>query len=231
MRAATPLLACLLCTLASTGQAQGRDTTNTVPAELRLGLVSMGTRRVVLEAPDVGAGKGTGALRRLEATLRDPNSSALVLRYLSGDISGDVAAPQTGTFELLDGTVELGTRSGSLDFGYELRTIQLAGTNRRFGLGRAGITAGRFFAGSGVGIAISGAYLHTIVKQKADSAEAWGINAEISVTYVPPYVPVYVRVGYSRDVFTRPAPSRSPGSAGGALRSDNRDRRATPGSI
>jgi hypothetical protein len=190
-----------VASLATTSFGQVADSSNsTARGETRIGLLTVGTRRYLAE--------GTGAARSASTTLsgaefmlRSADGAGMFGRYESGTIAGPDNNPVAGKVEVLDGRFILGTRSFALVVGYLARTSRVDDESRRIGLGRAGLEIGRAFEGAGFMVNVGGYYLRTIRAAKKDSLEADGLEGETSIVYAPPRWPVYVQVGYRREVF------------------------------
>ncbi|MBK8056877.1 MAG: hypothetical protein IPK33_03045 [Gemmatimonadetes bacterium] len=143
----------------------------------------------------------SGTLSGAELWYGDDDGSAVMLRYQSGTLRGAPTALSSGKVAYLDSRVMLGNHAFALVGGYTMRTMRYEGTDRRFHLPRAGLRAGYRFAGSGVTLRAAGSYVRTTAKAKADSVEADGLDGETAVLYIPPRLPLYVELGYRRELF------------------------------
>lgn len=160
-------------------------------------ILSMTTRATSEDSAVVQ--RATGTLRGAQLVFRDLAGAGLMLRYSTGTLSG--VGPAAGRFVYIDGRLLVGNDGFSIVPGYIIRESAFAGVQRRMGLARIGARIGHFFAGSGVMLSASGAYISTIKKESRDSVEARGIEGETSLKYVLPRLPFILQLSYQREVF------------------------------
>lgn len=181
--------------------AQGNDTTAyTRKPEVRFGGLSMRLARAVAAA--------NGAVTRADANLagvefvaKDAGGAGVQLRYAASEIAGSPSSTAAGKLEYVDGKLFIGSRMFAVTTGYRLRTFRYPLTDRRLHLAHAGAQAGYRFAGAGVELAASGSYLRSLRKDKSDSLETSGLEGETSITYAVPRLPLYLGLGYRRELF------------------------------
>jgi hypothetical protein len=71
-----------------------------------------------------------------------------------------------------------------------------------------GVEGGRHFAGAGVHVKAGVNYRRMLSEAEQDSVTGSGLEARTSVVYVPPRLPVFLELGYRRDVMAFSDPSK-----------------------
>lgn len=180
--------------------AQGADTTLFTPrSELRIGATAGFLKRVVSNTSG-GLSQASATLRGLEFFGLFADGGGLRLRYEMGTLPGGPTPLAAGKFESLDARAVLGTHSFAFVPGYLMRGTTWEGEVRRFGLVQAGAELGRAFTGAGLQVKAAGTYMRTVQEAKSDSVGVSGIEGRTSVLYAPPKWPVFVEMGYRREV-------------------------------
>ena len=176
------------------------STTYTRKPEVRFGLVSDGVTRA-MSLSGAPPFKQTSRLNGVEFMARSPKSGGFQARYMKGEFDGPLTDASAGPLEYIDGRLLVGPRKFAVHLGYLGRTQNYNEEKRRFDLARGGVQMTYQFEGAGVGFNVGGSYLRTVTKTKADSLEADGFEGETSLLYAVPKVPVFVQLGYRREVF------------------------------
>ena len=176
------------------------STAYTSKPEIRFGLVSDGVTRAMslAGAPPF---KQTARLNGVDFLARSTKSGGIQARYLKGEFDGPLTDASAGPLEYIDGRVLIGPRKFAVHLGYLGRTQNYNEEKRRFDLARGGVQMTYQFEGAGIGLNLAGSYLRTITKAKDDSLEADGFEGETSLLYAVPRVPVFVQLGYRREIF------------------------------
>jgi hypothetical protein len=199
------LIPAFLAGVATVGTAQLPDTSAYTPVgELRIGVGSASSRRSAsTESGPVH--RSSAAVSFAEFVARSSDGAGVQLRYETGDFprtpSIGLSDLSGGVTEDIDGRLFLGGRRFSLVAGYLLRKFTMTADERQLGLARAGVEGGYIFSGAGMSVSIGGSYIRTLKAHKLDSLEADGIEGQTSVMYAPKGLPVYVQLGYRRDLF------------------------------
>lgn len=164
--------------------------------ELRLAAFTVsGKRSVTLSATDVAS--ATPSLKSVELVWRGTDAG-IRLRYETASTSGQLPAGAAITY--LDGRVNFGGKHFNLEVGYMLRQEKLAAVDTSTGLISGGFR-GDYRVGAAAGIIVG--WAATYLRQPTPpSGASWaeGVEGEISVLYAPPRYPVYVQLGYRREV-------------------------------
>ncbi|HUQ80433.1 MAG TPA: hypothetical protein VM076_04825 [Gemmatimonadaceae bacterium] len=176
------------------------STAYTSKPEVRFGLTSDGVTRAMslAGAPPF---KQTTRLNGVEFMARSPKSGGIQARYTKGEFDGPLSDASAGPLEYIDGRLLVGPRKFAVHVGYLGRTQNYNEKKRRFDLARGGAQMTYQFEGAGVGLNLAGSYLRTITKAKNDSLEADGFEGETSLLYAVPRFPVFVQLGYRREIF------------------------------
>lgn len=203
MRLTTAVLAALGVPL--TLSAQGPDTSAYTPrGEIRLGVGTASSHRSA--ATELGpVYRSSANVSYVEFVARAADGSGAHLRYETGKFpatgslgTSDLSA---GVTEDIDGRLMLGGRRFAFVAGYLLRKFDYQAAEKRLGLARAGVEGGYLFGGAGFAVSLGGSYIRTLTQAKEDSLEADGIEGQTTLTYAPRMLPVYVQLGYRRDLF------------------------------
>lgn len=213
--------ACLLVGLvvgaAVQAPAQGSDTSLFTPSrELRVGVSSISLKRAV-SFPGQSVSYGNMNLRGLEVMTMGAHGGGVRVRFETGSVSGSPSFAAGGKMENLVGHLILGGHEFALIAGYRLSSVTWNG-ERTFHMPEIGFEGGRHFAGAGILVKGSASYRMMLTEAKLDSVKSSGFEGRTSVLYVPPRMPIYLEVGYRREVlaFQNPAEAivrRDEGSA------------------
>lgn len=186
---------------AITAGAQAPDTSlYTASLDVRLGATQAALKRAV--------GVGTGVaydnttLRGVELFLMGAQPGGLRLSYEVATLPSGAGNSSGLKYEIVDARIYLGTHFFSIVPGWTLRSMPWNAAQRRFSIPQLGLEGGRAFPGAGLLVKMGGQYLRTVDAAKVDSVEMWGILAHTSVTYAPPRYPVYIGIGYRREITT-----------------------------
>jgi hypothetical protein len=195
------LVAILTVAAAPVARAQSADSTAyTRRPEIRFALMSDGiTRAMAVETSP--SFKRSTRLNGVEFLARSTKSGGVQLRYVKGDLGGPTSDASSGPLEYVDGRVFIGPRKFAVALGYLGRSQNFNQAKRRFDLARGGLNMTYHFDGAGVGFNFAGSYLRTVTKTKADSLEAEGFEGETGVLYAVPKLPVFLQLGYRRELF------------------------------
>jgi hypothetical protein len=179
-------------------QAQPDSSLYTPKMEVRFAISNISLRRAVSLA---GAGDfyGNGNLNGIEAMIMGARGGGLRARYETGTIGGGSAVPSAGKFENLVGSLIMGRHEFALVGGYRVSTMLYNG-QRHFHMPELGVEGGKHFAGAGTLLKGAVSYRRMISEDKVDSLLLSGVEARTSVLYVPPKGPLYIELGYRRDV-------------------------------
>jgi hypothetical protein len=194
------LISALTISATNIAHAQADSTSYTRRPEIRFGVVTDGVTRAMSlgESPSF---KRSTRLNGVEFLARSVNSGGVQLKYMKGELDGALTDDSAGPLEYVDGRFLIGGRKFAAALGYLGRTQNLNEEKRRFDMGRGGVQMTYQFEGAGIGFNFAGSYLRTVKKTKADSLEAEGFEGETSVLYSVPRLPVYVQLGYRRELF------------------------------
>lgn len=183
----------------SCGLAQAADTSLYTPrGTARVGVGVTSVRRAVSIADSVW--KQSGSAQGAELELWAPTGGGLRARYVTGTI-GEGGPAVDGKLDVLDARFLLGVPGLALVPGYQLRQANWNGQRRQTHLAMIGMELGRRFGGSGVHVRAGATYLREPKESKGDSLVMSGVEAQSSVVYSPPRLPLFFEVGYRRDVF------------------------------
>lgn len=186
---------------ASATRAQGVDTTAyTRRPEVRFAVMTDGITRA-MSLDDKPSFKRASRLNGVEFVARSIRSGGVQLRYMKGDLDGPTTDASAGPLEYVDGRLLIGPRNFAVGLGYRGRTQTFNQEKRRFDLARGGVQMTYQFEGAGVGFTFAGSYLRTVTKSKVDSLEAEGFEGETGVLYAVPKLPVFLQLGYRRELF------------------------------
>jgi hypothetical protein len=195
----TSLALCLACG-GTAANAQQPDTTLYTPkTEVRFGFVSTSVKRAVSLGGDTVTSAGA-SVQGVEFQVWAPTGGGLRARYDVGTLPGGSSLAAAGKFESLDGRVLLGVPGFALVPGFLMRAVTWNGEVRRFNLAMLGLEVGRRFGGAGFHVRGGGMYIRAPWKGKADSLITSGVEAHTSMVYAPPRLPLYVSLGYRREV-------------------------------
>jgi hypothetical protein len=164
--------------------------------ELRLAVFTVpGKRSVTVSATDFR--NATPSLKSVELVWRGADAG-IRLRYETASTSGPVPAGNAITY--LDGRFNLGGTRFNVEVGYLLRQEKFAATDTSTGLIRGGFR-GDYRVGAAAGIVVgwSATYLRQ-PSPASGASSAEGVEGETSVLYAPPRYPVYVQLGYRREL-------------------------------
>jgi hypothetical protein len=190
----------LTATAAVTAHAQADSTSYTRRPEIRFGVISDGITRAMAFG-DSPSFKRSSRITGVEFLARSIGSGGVQLRYAKGELDGASTDDSAGPLEYVDGRFLIGPRKFALAVGYLGRTQNVSSEKRRFDMARGGAQMTYQFEGAGIGFNLAGSYLRTVKKEKVDSLEAEGFEGETSVLYAIPRLPVYVQLGYRRELF------------------------------
>ena len=194
-------VATLMVIAASDSRAQSSDSSAyTRRPEVRFGFMSDGFTRAMSEGANPSF-KRSGRLNGVEFLARSVKSGGVQLRYMKGELDGPSLDASSGPLEYVDGRVFIGPRKFAVGLGYLGRSQNVNQEKRRFDLARGGLNMTYQFEGAGIGFNFAGSYLRTVTKAKVDSLEADGFEGETGVVYAVPRVPVYLHLGYRRELF------------------------------
>lgn len=195
------LVALLTMAAVSAAQAQSADSTAfTNRPEIRFALLSDGITRAMAVDENPSFKRST-RLNGVEFVARSTKSGGVQLRYVKGQLDGPLSDASSGPLEYVDGRVFIGPRKFAVGLGYLGRSQNFNQTKRRFDLARGGLNMTYHFDGAGLGFNFAGSYLRTVTKTKADSLEAEGFEGETGVLYAVPRLPVFLQLGYRRELF------------------------------
>lgn len=181
--------------------AQTADSTGyTRKPEVRFGGMAMRLHRAVTGVSGPVA-RADVDLKGAEFVAKDAGGAGVQLRYAVADIAGSASSMAAGKLEYVDGRLIIGSKSFAVTTGYRLRTFRYPAVDKRVGLAQAGAQAGYRFAGSGLELVASGTYYRTVKKDAKDSLEVSGLEGETAIMYTAPRVPLYVSLGYRRELF------------------------------
>jgi hypothetical protein len=169
---------------------------HSAPLELRLAGLSLSSNRTVATATTTSP--SSSSMIGGEFVLRGGNGGALILRYASGTTS---PAPALTKMSLLDGRVEIGSRTVALELGYLLRGVTAGGTTTSTGYARAGFHTAFHFGSSGVVAEMEASYFRDPTQEKSGVTGS-GIAGESSLLYTPPKVPFYLQLGFRREAWS-----------------------------
>lgn len=198
MRCLHLVLAWPLVLLPQRALAQGADTSLYTPrGTARLGLAVTSMQRAASIGDSVW--NQSGSVQGAELELWGATGGGLRARYAGGTI-GKGGAAVDGKFETLDARFLLGVPGVAVVPGYQLRKVSWSGQRRVTHLAMIGLEVGRRLGGSGVYARGGATYLREPKEAKGDSLMLTGFEAHSSVVYFPPRLPVFVELGYRRDV-------------------------------
>lgn len=190
----------LVVAFAARLEGQAIDTLLFTPkAESRLSVMNVALKRAVSVAGS-SVTYANASLRGAEAQAIGSRGGGVRIRYETGTLPGGSSVASAGKFESIDGRLLLGVASFSVVPGYLLRSVDWNGEQRRFGLAMLGAELGRRFWGSGFQVRGGAMYLRMPKEAKADSIVASGIEAHTALLYAPPRTPLFVQLGYRREV-------------------------------
>ena len=209
------LLACVaqaLVARGATSQATGgsqpvapRPDETAATREFRVSAFSISGKRSVT-FPAAGVSSATPTLTSLELVLRG-GDGGIRLRYETAVRSGGVPAGDPITY--LDGRFNLGATAFNFEVGYLLRRETFAGADTSVGFVRGGFR-GDYHVGAASGIVVGWAASYLRQPNPASGkTQAEGIEGETSVLYTPPGLPLYVQLGFRREIM-RFTPSDTP---------------------
>ena len=204
-----PLLfgASLLAGVALQAPAQSPDTSLFTPVrELRFGISNIALKRAV-SYPGLSVSYGNTSLRGLEVLTMGAHGGGVRIRYETGSLGATTFAAG-GKVENLVGHIIMGSHDFALLGGYRLTKIDWNG-ERQLHMPEVGIEGGRHFGGAGLLVKGSFTYRRMLTETKTDSIKSSGLEGRTSVLYVPQRVPVYLELGYRREVLDY----RNPASA------------------
>ena len=185
--------------LAAPVLAQSPDTSLYTPrSEFRAGVSSISLKRAV-SMPGLNVGYSNASLIGLEFLTMGANGGGLRLRYESGTDGRTNSLLAGGKIQNVVGHLIMGRREFALVGGYRLSSFEWSG-KRQFHMPELGLEGGKYLAGAGILVKGSAMYSRMFQKAKLDSVVSSGIEARTSVLYVPPKGPVYVELGYRREV-------------------------------
>jgi hypothetical protein len=173
--------------------------------ELRFGVSNIALKRAV-SFPGSSISYGNASLRGLELVTMGAHGGGIRLRYETGSVPGSGALPAAGKVENLIGNIVMGTHDLALVAGYRLATLMWNG-ERQYHMPEVGFEGGRYFVGAGVLVKAAAMYRRMLTEAKHDSMKISGLEGRTSVLYVPPRGPVYIELGYRREVLAFNNPS------------------------
>lgn len=166
------------------------------PLELRIAAFSLMANRTVVSGS--AAATSSASMTGAELVLRSLQGGGLLVRYASGNAGSGATA---GKVSLLDGRVEIGSRTFVLELGYMLRNENVAGTSTQTGYARGGFRSELHFGSSGVVAGFAASYFRDPTQEKS-GIQGSGIDGEASLVYVLPKLPIYVQLGFRREAWT-----------------------------
>lgn len=168
--------------------------------EIRFGGLAMRLARAVA-APSDPVSTVDANLTGVEFVAKDNGGAGIQLRYASAEIAGPATSIASGKLEYVDGKLIIGSKAFALTTGYRLRTFRYPVSDRRMHFAHAGAQAGYRFHGAGLELNAGASYFRSLKKDKVDSLQVTGLEGETSVMYTVPRLPLYVGLGYRREVF------------------------------
>lgn len=188
--------------------AQSPDTGLYTPKmEVLFGVSNIVVKRAVAQ-PGLNNSYGNATLRGVELSVMGAQGGGVRGRFETGSIAGGQLVPAAGKVESLVATLVMGKPEFALLGGYRMTTIVYNG-ERRFYMPELGFEGGKHFAGAGTLVKAAVTYRRTIADAKGDSVRVSGLEARTSVLYVPPRLPLYIELGYRRDVANVIRPSNA----------------------
>ena len=161
----------------------------------RLAVFTAPAKRIV-STSGAAYGSSEPQFTSLELVLR-AGDGGLRARYETAAASGAGREGNKETY--LDGRFSFGGQRFNVELGYVLRTESFDKTDSTVGLARGGFRGDYHVESSGVLVGWAASYMRQI--QVGDGqAGADGFEGETSALYVPPRYPVFVQLGYSREI-------------------------------
>lgn len=190
----------LLIAFASQVRGQATDTSLYTPKpEVRMSALNVALKRSVSVA-GASVTYSNSSLHGAEFQAMGSGGGGIRALYETGTLPGGNTVAAAGKMESFDVRLLLGVPAFAVVPGYLLRSVNWNGEQRRFHIGMLGAEFGRRFGGAGFQVMGGGMYLRTPTEAKSDSITASGVQAHTSILYSPPRFPVYVQLGYRREV-------------------------------
>jgi hypothetical protein len=201
----TPRLAAALVLLnvVAFGSAEGQGSDSTgykKRPEVRFGALAMRLARAVA-APGSPVTTADANLAGVEFVAKDDDGAGVHLRYAAAEIAGPATSVSAGKLEYVDGKLIIGSKAFAVTAGYRLRTFRYPQVDRRMHFAHAGAQAGYRFHGAGIELNVAGSYFRSVKKDAVDSLQVSGWEGESSIMYTVPRLPLYVGLGYRRELF------------------------------
>lgn len=170
------------------------------PLEMRVAVLSLMTNLSV--ASGTTAATASASLAGAELVFRSLDGGGILMRYASGSVGSGVTA---GKLSLLDGRLEIGSRTVLLELGYMLRSESVSGVTTQNGYARGGFRTNFHFGSSGIVADLEASYFKDPSQEK-NGITGSGIEGESSVLYAIPKLPIYVQLGFRRETWNYTGP-------------------------